>query len=55
VNLITVGRRVQHPQWGTGVVLYKTGRGDMTRVRVRFHRDGRKRDLVVKYSGLELM
>jgi DNA helicase-2/ATP-dependent DNA helicase PcrA len=54
-SLFTVGRRVKHPRWGTGVVLYRTGRGDMTRIHVRFDKDRTKRDLVIKYSGLELL
>lgn len=54
-TLFTVGRRVKHGQFGPGVILYKTGRGDMTRVQVRFDKDGKKRDLVINYSGLELL
>jgi len=53
-SLFTVGRRVMHDRFGPGVILYKTGRGDMTRVHVRFDRDGTKRDLVINYSGLAL-
>ncbi len=54
-GLFTVGRRVRHERFGTGVILYKTGRGNMSRVHVRFDRDGKKRDLVINYSGLELL
>ena len=54
-SLFSVGRRVRHGRWGTGVVLYKTGKDDMTRVHVRFDKDGTKRDLVIKYSGLQLL
>jgi len=52
---LTVGRKVKHDRWGTGVVLYKEGRGDTTRVNVLFDRDGRKREFVIKYCRLKLL
>jgi DNA helicase-2/ATP-dependent DNA helicase PcrA len=54
-SAFAIGRVVSHEQWGTGVVLHKVGKGDKTRVRVRFDRDGTKRDLVIRYSGLRLV
>ena len=54
-SAFAIGRAVSHDQWGAGVVLHKVGKGDKTRVRVRFDRDGTKRDLVIKYSGLRLL
>jgi DNA helicase-2/ATP-dependent DNA helicase PcrA len=54
-SAFAVGRAVSHERWGTGIVLHKVGRGDKTRVRVRFDKDGTKRDLVIKYSGLRML
>ncbi len=54
-SAFAIGSRVNHERWGTGVVLHKVGWGDATRVRVRFDRDGTKRDLVIKYSRLRLL
>jgi DNA helicase-2/ATP-dependent DNA helicase PcrA len=49
-----IGRRVKHDKWGTGVVLHKVGRGDAARVRIRFDKDGRRRDLVLRYQTTSL-
>ena len=46
------GDKVNHPKWGAGTVLYKSGSGDHSKVVVLFQDVGQK-TLAVKYAKLE--
>ena len=48
----TLGARVEHPKYGTGVVVRREGEGDDVKVTVSFPRVGLKK-LVEKYAGLK--
>ncbi len=46
------GDKVNHPKWGIGTILYKSGAGDHSKVIVLFQDVGQK-TLAVKYAKLE--
>ena len=46
------GDKVNHPKWGAGTILYKSGSGDQCKVIVLFQDVGQK-TLAVKYAKLE--
>jgi hypothetical protein len=46
------GDKVNHPKWGIGTILYKSGAGDHSKVIVLFQDAGQK-TLAVKFAKLE--
>ena len=50
-----VGDLIEHSTFGTGRISAVTGRGEGTKVAVRFFRDNKQRDLMVKYANLKKM
>ncbi len=47
-----IGNQVEHPKWGEGTILYKSGSGDRTKVIVIFSEEGQKK-LLVKHARLK--
>jgi DNA helicase-2/ATP-dependent DNA helicase PcrA len=47
-----IGDQVQHPKWGEGTILYKSGSGDRAKVIVIFSEEGQKK-LLVKHARLK--
>ncbi len=47
-----IGNQVQHPKWGEGTILYKSGSGDRTKLIVIFSEEGQKK-LLLKYAQLK--
>jgi DNA helicase-2/ATP-dependent DNA helicase PcrA len=48
-----IGQIVEHEMFGSGKVSSVSGSGDKMKVAVRFFRDNRQRDLLVKFAGLQ--
>jgi DNA helicase-2/ATP-dependent DNA helicase PcrA len=48
-----VGDTVQHAAFGSGKIQNISGSGEKLKVAVRFFRDNKPRDLLVKYAGLQ--
>ncbi len=48
-----IGDVVKHAAFGSGKIKSVSGSGDGMKVAVRFFRDNRQRDLLVKYAGLQ--
>ncbi|MBI4832703.1 MAG: hypothetical protein HY801_14360, partial [Candidatus Lindowbacteria bacterium] len=48
----SVGDIIEHSTFGIGVVKAVSGSGEELKVGVRFYRDNKQRDLVVKYASL---
>lgn len=46
------GDKVEHPKWGLGAIIHRTGAGDNTKVIVLFQKEGQK-TLMVKYAKLK--
>ncbi|MBI5117459.1 UvrD-helicase domain-containing protein [Candidatus Poribacteria bacterium] len=48
-----VGDIIEHSTFGTGVINTVSGSGESAKVGVRFYRDNKQRDIVVKYASLK--
>jgi len=46
---LRMGMRVQHPQFGAGYIMYRSGKGDKAKVKVKFD-NGRIRQFMVSYA-----
>ncbi len=51
---LRVGARVRHPEFGTGVVRWREGQGEATKLTVQFERGG-IRKLMVRFAPLEIL
>jgi hypothetical protein len=47
-----IGDQVQHPKWGVGTILFRSGSGDAAKVIVVFPEEGQKK-LALKYAKLK--
>jgi len=49
---LTTGARVEHAKWGRGTVMYKSGKGDKMKVKIKFDRGGKIREFLAGYLRL---
>lgn len=49
---IEIGDQVQHPKWGAGTVLFRSGTGEHAKAIVAFPEEGQKK-LMLKYAKLK--
>ena len=52
-EVFSVGDIVRHEAFGSGEISAVNGSGERMKVAVRFFRDNKQRDLVVKFAGLQ--
>ena len=45
--------KVEHPRWGLGVVMHRSGSGEKTKVVVQFYKEEKLKTLMVKYAKLK--
>ena len=48
-----VNDKVEHPQWGLGVVIQRSGSGEKAKVVVQFYKDEEQKTLMIKYAKLK--
>jgi hypothetical protein len=50
---IEVNDKVEHPKWGLGVVMHRSGSGDKSKVIIQFYKEEKFKTLMVKYAKLK--
>jgi hypothetical protein len=50
---IDINDKVEHPKWGLGVVMHRSGSGDKVKVVVQFYKEEKFKTLMVKYAKLK--
>lgn len=48
-----VNDKVEHPKWGLGVVMHRSGSGDKAKVMVQFYKEEKMKTLMVKFAKLK--
>lgn len=48
-----INDKVEHPKWGLGVVMHRSGSGEKTKVLVQFYKEEKFKTLMVKFAKLK--
>ncbi|MCX7918361.1 MAG: hypothetical protein N3A72_01895 [bacterium] len=48
-----INDKVEHPKWGLGVVMHRSGSEDKAKVVVQFYKEEKLKTLMVKYAKLK--
>ncbi|MFB3897318.1 MAG: hypothetical protein ACE14V_13535 [bacterium] len=48
-----INDKVEHPKWGLGVVMHRSGSGDKAKVMVQFYKEDKMKTLMVKFAKLK--
>jgi len=48
-----INDKVEHPKWGLGVVMHRSGAGDKSKVIVQFYKEEKMKILMVKHAKLK--